>query len=339
MHSKGRRRLGIVILLATCAFCLHFLWSIDGGARLTSLSLRDIFQPSHNENIDQIILWQLRLPRSLVAALVGLILGCSGTLCQGIFRNPLASPSILGATSGAGLFVAVATLIQWNLNHWFMVPMMAALGALTATLTLFTIAGRSQNHTSENLLLGGFAMSAMLSAMTTLTITLILEKTPNAPGILYWLMGSFSSASWHHVIILTLATVILFLGSFRVTSQLDILNTGELVARSLGISIERLRWATILLFSLGVGSVVAVAGPIPFVGLMAPHIARQLFGPKHKFLIFYAGTVGMLLTLTCDLISKSWRAPAETQVGILLAVIGGPFFLWIWIKQKERAPS
>lgn len=324
-----------LITLSAFVLLLNLAWGANGWLTVNTFTklVQQLQEPSPSAM--DVIFWEIRLPRVLVASSVGFILGSSGVICQGLFRNPLASPSILGATSGAGLLVALGTMLNWGLHDWFGLPLLAAFGALSATGILFILTVRFHHDAIENLLLAGFALNAILAAMTTLTITFLLEQNPHAPGILYWLMGSFQTSSWQHVQVIVPATLFVVGGSLAMASRLDALATGELLAESFGVATHNLRWQVIVLMSIGVGSAVSIAGPIPFVGLMAPHLARQMFGPRHRLLTIMGGLTGMSLVLICDAIARTWRAPAETQVGILLALVGGPFFLWLWRQQNR----
>lgn len=280
----------------------------------------------------RIIVLELRLPRALLAAAIGGILGLSGAALQGLLRNPLASPSLFGAPQSAA-FAAVAT-ISLGLNDtlsWGL-PAAAILGAFLSVFALVAIAGRRAGLLM--LILAGLALSALAGAGTVLAMNL----APNpfaALEIAFWLLGSLEDRSMRHValalpfILVAGGLLIPLRGDFRV------LTLGEEAAESLGIDVSRMRFLVIVAVALGVGASVAVAGTIGFIGLVAPHLMRPLVGHDPARLIVPAGLCGAALLLAADIGVRLIPASSDIKVGVLTSIIGVPFFLYLILRERR----
>ncbi len=279
-----------------------------------------------------IIITEIRLPRALLALLIGGILGLGGAAMQGLLRNPLAAPSLFGAPQAAA-FAAVAT-ISLGINDAlsFGLPLAAIAGAFLSVFVLLAVAGR--NASLVLLILAGLAVSSLAGAGTALAMNL----APNpfaALEIAFWLLGSLEDRSSRHVMLaapfIIAAAIILFAqrGAFRA------LTLGEDTAQSLGVNVGRLRFVVILGVALGVGASVAVAGTIGFIGLVAPHLMRPLCGHDPARIMIPSALAGSCLLLAADIAVRLIPASSEIKVGVLTAIIGVPFFLYLIMRQRR----
>lgn len=284
---------------------------------------------------DVAIVWDLRLARVLLAALVGAGLAGSGAAFQGLFRNPLADPFVIGASGGAALGATLAIVAGGAEGGWLAVsvPIAAFAGSLLAVLLVYLIAASGGGESATALLLAGTALSTMLSALVSL---LMLLNDRELHEIFAWLLGGFAGRSWGQLAIsappLVLGTATLWL----LARPLDALAAGEETARSLGLPLAQARGAIVVAASLTTAAAVAAGGIVGFVGLIAPHVARLLCGAGHARLIPASALVGALLLLLADSAARSVIAPLELPVGILTAVMGGPFFLWLLHQRGRR---
>jgi iron complex transport system permease protein len=275
---------------------------------------------------DVAIVWDLRLARALLALLVGAGLAGAGAAFQGLFRNPLADPFVIGASGGASLGAALAIVIGSSGDGAAVsVPLAAFAGALLAVATVYTIAATSGGDATTALLLAGAALSTMLSAAVAL---LMLLNDRNLQEIFAWLLGGFSGRSWGHLALSAPPIALGLLGLWLLARPLDALACGEEGASSLGLPLGQARAAIVVAASLITAAAVAASGIVGFVGLVAPHIARVLLGAGPARLIPVAALVGALLRLA-DSAARSVAAPLELPVGIITALAGGPCFLWL----------
>lgn len=284
---------------------------------------------------DVAIVWDLRLARVLLAALVGAGLAGAGAGFQGLFRNPLADPFVIGASGGAALGATLAIVAGGREGGWpsVAVPPAAFVGALLAVLLVYVIASSGGGDSATALLLAGAALSTMLSALVSL---LMLLNDRELPEVFAWLLGGFSGRSWGHLA-LSAPPLLLSLAALRLLARpLDALASGEETARSLGLPLGRARGAIVAAASLATAAGVAAGGIVGFVGLVAPHVARLLVGSSHARLIPASALVGALLLLAADSAARSMIAPLELPVGILTALLGGPFFLWLLHRRGRR---
>jgi iron complex transport system permease protein len=282
---------------------------------------------SEGEALDRTIVRELRLPRLLLAILVGAGLGGSGAAYQGLFRNPLADPFVIGASSGAALGAVFAILAGGNQARagFQLLPVSAFLGALAAVALVYALGGLGARSSPTTLLLAGAAVSTVLGAAVSL---LMILKDQSLPVIFGWLLGGLSDGSWREL--RSGAGPILFgLLCIRLLARpLDALSLGDETARSLGLSVGS-RLAIIGAATLTTAAGVSVAGVIGFVGLMAPHGARWLLGPQHSRLIPGSCLLGALLLLAADDLARTVAIPREIPVSIVTSLLGGPFFLYL----------
>ncbi|MFO7904503.1 MAG: FecCD family ABC transporter permease [Planctomycetota bacterium] len=280
------------------------------------------------------IVWELRLPRILLASLVGAGLGVAGAGYQGLFRNPLADPFIIGASSGAALGATLAIVLglQGSFLGLQPIPVAALAGALLAVTAVYGVASIGREVPILSLLLAGVAVSSLIGSVVSLLMFLNDEKLTT---IFAWLMGSLAGRGWP-VLKTTFPAIVLGGGILWLLSRsLDSLTFGEESARSLGLRLERLRGLVVFAASLTTAAAVAAGGIIGFVGLIAPHIARLLVSPRHAVLIPASGLVGAILLLVADNLARTIAAPGELPVGVVTALLGSPFFLYL-LKTRQR---
>ena len=284
---------------------------------------------------NRLIIWDIRLPRVLLAGLVGGGLAAAGVVMQALFRNPLADPQVLGISSGAafGASIAIAFGISFTVMGISSIWLFAFGGAMLTMLLVFRVARIATSRSMTGILLAGIACSSMLTAAITLLMMWNREKLEQ---IYRWMLGSFSSATWIKVgfmaIILTCAVICFaFLGR-----DLDLLSFGDSEAQSMGVSVKRTRTIAVVSTSLLVAASVSVSGIIGFVSLIIPHIMRLLVGPKNRRLIPLSLLGGAIFMILCDLLSRTAVPPAEIAVGAITQVTGAPFFLYLLWKERRK---
>ncbi|MGF1767462.1 iron ABC transporter permease [Enterovibrio makurazakiensis] len=287
-----------------------------------------------------VIIQQVRLPRTLLAIAVGGILAICGAVMQGLFRNPLADPGIIGVSAGASLGAAIAiVLFGGMIGHTALltlgtVPLFAFLGGALATFAIYYMGTNSNGTSVTIMLLAGVALGAIAGAGMGLLNYFADDQALRDLSL--WTMGSLAGASWDSI---SFACISLFLLAFfyqRNAKKLNALLLGEAEARHLGIDVQSLKRQLILLTAAGVGVTVALSGMIGFIGLVVPHIARMLTGPDHRSLLPVSLVLGGLILLVSDMIARTIVAPLEIPVGIVTAAIGAPFFLALLLKQRGR---
>jgi len=275
----------------------------------------------------KLILWKIRIPRTLAAALVGGVLATGGVSCQGLFRNPLSEPYLLGISSGAALGATIAIVAAPEFGGGAglgLIGTAAFLGAMTVTFTVFIAAGRGAFKLPSTLLLSGIAIAFLCQAIIWLLMTFNRDQVER---ITFWTLGSLSSAGWSKVLWLSLITIpstIVLAGMGRV---IDVLSTGYDSAHGLGIRPQRSAALILGFTALGTAAAVAVAGSIGFIGLMVPHAARFIGGPSHRKLVVRSWFGGAVLLVLADLAARTVNPPGEIPVGIVTALLGAPFLL------------
>ncbi|NKZ00421.1 iron ABC transporter permease [Nocardiopsis dassonvillei subsp. albirubida] len=280
------------------------------------------------------VVWQFRLPRALLAATAGAALALAGALMQAVVHNSLAEPYILGVSAGAGVG-AVSFIVLGVGTSSLGIGSSAFLGALLATAAVYTLARKNGRIAPQRLILAGVALGSLFSAVTSyLTIT---TDAQNVFGIMFFLLGSVSAATMGHLALPAAALLIVTLYAAFRARALNALLVGDDAAASLGVNVNRLRSATLIAAALLTGSVVAVSGGIGFVGLVIPHIARIIVGSDHRRLLPVALLGGAVFLATCDFLARTLADPSEIPLGVLTAMVGAPFFLWLL--RRDRAES
>ncbi|WP_440062361.1 iron-dicitrate ABC transporter permease FecC [Pseudomonas syringae] len=323
-----RRWLMAGVIAATC---LGLFWV--SLFALSSFSIRQIdawnglfTQGREGGNIAYIVA-QLRVPRALCAALVGACLGVAGALMQGITRNRLASPSLFGVTAGAALGLALFSTGLVALPFAGGALLMTCIGGALAWITVFSLGGAWSPTTAQGrLVLAGVAVAALCAALTRLTVILVEAQ---AQSVLNWLAGSLANVGAEQLQLLWPCTLIGLVLAIACAPRLNLINLGEDAARSLGVRIGPLRLLVFVVSLLLVGASVCAVGPIAFVGLIAPNIARQWLGNDYRWLIPISAGLGAAIVLASDLISRAVAFPVETPAGVVTALIGAPFFLFL----------
>lgn len=284
--------------------------------------------------ISDTIIWQIRLPRVLLAALVGASLALAGVAYQGLFRNPLADPYLLGVASGAGF--GAALVIAFSLS----VPLLAGLGvplvafgcALVTVSLVLVLARQGSRVPLVSLILAGVVVGSSLSAATSF---MMLSARENAAGILAWLLGSFALSSWAKITSTLPFIVVAGLAIWLSSRALNLMQLGEEQAQQLGLPVEAFKYGLIAVATLATAAAVSVAGVIGFVGLMVPHAVRLAVGPDHRTLVPMAALWGALFMVLADLLARTVIAPVELPVGVITALVGGPFFLYLLRRQRR----
>jgi len=281
------------------------------------------------------ILTDLRLPRMLILALVGAALAGSGGAYQGLFRNPLADPFLIGVSSGAGLGAVLAMLVKspYTPAGLYSVPLAAFAGALLAVLLVAMLARVGKTVPTTNLILAGVAVSSFASAVTS---ALMIHSTGELRRALVWLMGGAIMSGWSPILGMLPYMVVALTGLVLIGHPLNVLQFGEEQAQQLGIRVQRIRWITVALATLATAAAVAFAGIIGFVGLVVPHIIRLLWGGDYRRLIPLSMLGGASLLLLTDVVARTIISPQEIPVGIVTALLGAPFFLWILKLSKAQ---
>ena len=283
---------------------------------------------------EQAVLHSIRLPRVLLAVIVGAALAVSGAALQGLFRNPLADPGLIGIASGAALAVALMIVIIGPLPGilgLYGLSLAAFMGGLLTSIVIFRFAGLTGASSVTYILLAGIAINALASAGTGFLA--YLSDDQELRSLTFWTMGSLGGALWPGVLICASLVIPATFVLYRNAQRLNILLLGESEARHLGVDSERLKRNIIICTAISVGAAVAVSGIIGFVGLVIPHLIRLTLGPDHRLLIPASALLGAIILIIADTVSRTLLAPAEIPVGIFTSLIGGPFFLWLLIKQ------
>ncbi len=287
-----------------------------------------IGQTLPDEETTRRVILTLRLPRVGVAFAAGATLALCGMVFQALFRNDLASPYTLGVSSGASFGASVAILLGIG-----SVPLAALLGALISVTIVWRLSLLSHRFGAQTMLLAGVATGFFFSGLTV--FVQYLADLSHSHRILHWLMGSLDVAALSELIKVTPALLVAVAASLF-HRELDILTLGEEAAASRGVDPTRTALIQFVFTSLAVAGVVAVTGPIGFIGLMAPHIARLIVGPRHQILGPAAALIGGALLTLCDTLSRTLITPGEIPVGVLTALIGGPFFVWLIVRRKDH---
>ena len=326
---------GLIILLSLAAMVSLTLGTVD-------ISLADglnaIVGNSSSAQINT-ILFDIRLPRILLAISVGAVLASTGAVMQGLFRNPLADPSLIGVSSGAsvgaslmivttGGFIQVGALMGLSL-----VALGAFLGGFAATLLVYRLATSNIGTSVTTMLLAGIAIGALAGALNSLLS--YFSDNDMLRQISLWQMGNLSGASWAKVSIMGVVAVLLLVSFPRESKALNALLLGESEARHLGIDVQRVKRRLIVLTALGVGVSVALAGLVGFVGLIIPHMVRLVIGPDHRWLIPASALAGATLLVIADSLARIVVIPAELPTGILTALLGAPFFVALLLQQRK----
>jgi len=334
----------VIFLASLIGLLVIMLFSITlGPAKISFLEafklilaklpvLKGLVNPDQYPATHQVIVYQVRMPRVILAALTGSALAAVGTAFQGLFKNPMADPYVIGVSSGAALGASIAIVSGLsNVFGFGAVPLVAFGGALLSTWIVYNVARVGGKVPVYTLLLAGVALSSFMSALMSLIMVL---NSRELHQIIFWMLGSFSGKNWSHVAVAAPVIVLGVTGLWLFARDLNALLFGEETARHLGIDAERTKKLLLVLASVTVATAVAVSGTIGFVGLIIPHMARLVVGPDHRILLPTAALAGASFMVATDTFARTAIAPTEIPVGIITAFFGGPFFIYLLRRKK-----
>ena len=281
------------------------------------------------------IFWQIRMPRVMLSVLVGVMLATSGVILQGVLRNPLADPYILGVSAGAGVGASLALSFKFYFSFFGIssVPLCAFVFALGMVFLVYKLSNISEKTSPETLILAGVAVSAFASAV----LALIIIISGQLQSIYYWMMGSFSMATYGDVFNLIPYALIGLGFSYYYSKELNALIVGDEMAASMGVEVEKVRITMIIVATLMAAAAVSVSGLIGFVGLIVPHFVRMVIGTNYRMLVPFSAVGGALLMLVADGFARTLMSPMELPIGVIMALVGAPFFIYLLRRRaKER---
>ena len=337
-RRSGARRLH---LLLGVILVLSAVLSLGQGASETSLwaALQATLGGPPLSQTDRIVLWDIRLPRVILAAAVGAALAVSGAVLQGLFRNPLADPGLVGVSAGAGLGAVVAIVLGGLLPGAiaaglgpYLVPVAAFLGGWGATMLLYRLSTRRGRTSVATMLLAGIALGALAGAISGVLV--FRADDAELRDLTFWNLGSLAGATWTKVAVAVPVMAAACVAAAFLGHGLNGLALGEATAAHMGVPVQRTKNLAVLTVAAAVGAAVAVSGGIGFIGIVVPHVLRLASGPDHETLLPNAALLGASLLLIADIVSRVIVAPAELPIGIVTAVLGAPVFLWILLRRR-----
>lgn len=309
-------------------------YPIPTGDVLASVAHRAGLGGTALDRVPESVLWDVRFPRIVLALLIGGSLGCAGALMQGVFGNPLAEPGVIGVSSGAAVGAVAAIALGLDFLGTFTVPAVAFVTGLAAVLLVYAMSRSGGRTEVVTLILTGIALNAFTGAL--IGLFLFFADSAAVSQITFWQLGSLAQATWPKVLaVLPCAAAGLALAPLY-ARRLDLLALGERPARHLGVDVERLRLVLVLVIALLTAAAVSVSGVIGFIGLVVPHLLRMAAGPGHRFLIPGSAIGGAVVLLAADLAARTLAQPAELPLGVLTALLGSPFFLWLLRRTRRR---
>jgi iron complex transport system permease protein len=335
--SRARRLHGLLALLLVVVA----LTSLTVGA--TGVQIWDVagklLRGDELSAMERVVLLDIRLPRLAMGLAVGAALAVSGAVMQGLFRNPLADPGIVGVSAGAGLGAILAIVLGGLLPPAlaflpgpYLVPVAAFLGGWVTTLLLYRVATRRGHTSVATMLLAGIALGALTGAVSGVLV--YMADDTQLRDLTFWGLGSLAGASWTKLAVALPVIAVSLAGAVLLGRALNALALGEATAAHIGIPVQRMKRLAILCVAAATGAAVAVSGGIGFIGIVVPHLLRLASGPDHRALLVNAALLGAALLLVADMISRVVVAPAELPIGIVTAVLGAPVFLWILLRQR-----
>ena len=322
------KAVSLILIFLVIMIVSFFLSMAFGAVEFTPGELlRELFLEKESKH--HYIIANVRLPRAILACVVGMCLSVSGCIMQGITRNPMASPSILGVTNGASLVTFV--LFIFVPTAFRIVPLVSFIGALATTLLIYLLAWKGGVNPTR-FILSGVAVGSVISAFHSVLTTMFPDSVA---GMIGFNVGSLSARSWDHLILVLPYAALGLILSFMLAPSINLLGMGDEVAIGLGVKVERIRMILIVVSALLAACSVSVAGMISFIGLCVPHITKMLVGSDHRYLIPACAVNGATALIVCDTLSRILIAPKEMPVGIILSAIGAPFFLYLLRKQEK----
>ena len=350
MNKNGVKTHLILLLGLFSLLIISFLSLTIGPVKITLLEIIDVIFNQLNINTNfsnsdlsqafKTVVLDIRFPRIVMGIIVGVALGVSGAILQGLFRNPLVDPGFIGVSSGSAIGAMFVIMfshligIQNNFYVQFILPIFSMLGGLLTTILVYKMSKMSGKTNIMAMLLSGIAINAFSGSIIGFLVYRASDM--ELRSFTFWTLGSLDNTSWLIVSIsLLLISIPLFI-AIKIRKQLDIFMLGDSEAGYLGINIERLKKKIIAISALMVGVTVAFCGMIGFIGLVTPHLVRLIMGPSHKTLIFGSAILGAIILILADFISRIIIAPAQLPIGIITSALGAPFFLWLIVSQKRK---
>lgn len=332
-------------LVVAFALAIAFLvLSLLAGLRLgaVDLSFGQLFEViTAGPNGDALpwqrtIVWQVRMPRVAAGAFVGAALAVSGAALQGLFRNPLADPGVIGVSAGASFGAVAAMYLGLAARTAWAIPALAVAGAAATAFAVYAMASRRGRTPVATLLLAGIAVGSLASAMTSFVLSLSLDEYEQGRQMFRWLMGGLEARTWAEVGLVAPPTLLGSAVIVALSRELDALLLGEVQAAAVGVDVPRVRKVLIFATALVTGSAVAVSGIIGFVGLVIPHVLRLLVGPMHGALLPMSWLAGAAFLVATDSLARTLLAPEEIRLGVMTATLGAPFFLFLLMRRKRK---
>ncbi|UMP05742.1 iron ABC transporter permease [Amycolatopsis sp. EV170708-02-1] len=280
-------------------------------------------------------LWQVRFPRVVMTLLVGGVLGVCGALMQGVFGNPLAEPAVVGVSSGAAVGASLSIVAGWTFFGAFTTPALGFAGGLVTTLLVYALSRSRGRSEVVTLILTGVAVNAV--AMAIISFLMFAADQAAREQIVFWQLGSLAGSRWPYVVTVLPLVAVGVVVSLVLARKLDLLALGERQARHLGVDVEKLRLGAVVVVALMAAAAVSYSGIIGFVGLIVPHGLRMLLGPGHRVLIPASLFGGALLLAAADLGARTLFTYADLPIGMLTALVGGPFFFWLLLRTRRRS--
>lgn len=291
--------------------------------------------PRSAPRADDVIVWLVRLPRVLVATVVGAGLATAGALMQGLFRNPLAEPSLTGVGPGAVLGAVIVFVTGWGSATVIALPLAAMVSALAALVLVYRLASSGGPNPITALLLAGIGVGAFLTAVSSLLISMNIVTWDAAREIVFWMMGGLDSRTWAHVWLSAPFVGVGVVAALLQARTLDVLALGDDAAAARGVNVASARRLIVSTSAVLTGASVAVAGLVGFVGLVVPHAVRLMVGPRHRTLIPASALAGAVFVILCDLAARTARPPAEIRLGVVTALCGAPLFLTLLLRRAR----
>jgi iron complex transport system permease protein len=333
-----------VVLVLCAALAVIGVVAVGVGAvaipprRVVSLLAAAWSQPWSGPEADPdlVILMALRVPRVLVALLVGAALAVAGAQMQGLFRNAMAAPDVIATSTGAAFGAVLALVLGLAQAHVGWLPAFACIGAGASLAVIYGLTTRRGRTPVAMLLLAGVALNALLAAATAFVISLAWVRYEVAQEVIFWLMGGLDDRTWAHVGMAAPPIGIGLAAALVLARDLDLFSTGEDSAVTLGLDVERAKLRVLAVAAVLTGTAVAVCGAIGFVGLIVPHAVRLVVGPSHRRLIPAAALAGAAFVIAADLVARTALAPIEIRLGIVTGLCGAPFFLWLLVRHRRE---
>ncbi len=319
------------IVIATAVGPVNIPSTTVAKILLSKLPLMDSLFSHSWSNVEESIILQIRLPRVLLGVLVGSALAVAGAAMQGLFKNPMADPYVIGISSGAAFGATIAVVL--GVSGIFSVPLLAFIGAIFSAFLVYSIARTDGQMQIETLLLSGIAVAIFFSALTSFLMYVAGE---NLHQIVFWIMGGLWARSWDHVRVSFAPIIIGIMGIYVFARDLNVMQLGEESASHLGIETEQVKKILLALSSLIAGVAVSMSGIIGFVGLIIPHTVRLIVGPDYRILIPASALLGAIFLIFADSIARIVISPAELPVGIITAFFGAPFFIYLLRRGRRR---